>query len=276
MLKNDVKRLEEYARDARKTVFKMIYNAGKGHIGGALSVIEALIVLYYEQMRVDPANPRWEERDRLVLSKGHAGPGLYAVLAQRGFFPMDLVDTMNKPHTKIPSHCDMNLTTGIDMTTGSLGQGLSAATGMALGAKIDRKDKIRIFCVIGDGESQEGQIWEAAMYAAQMKLDNLIVMLDDNGLQIDDYTANINTLSPAEDKWKAFGWSAANVDGHNFTEINDAIEKTRAHTGKPNMIVMRTVKGKGWSKIENKVASHSMPISKDDYENAIGELDRKD
>lgn len=194
MDKQKVKLLNDKADDIRKLIIEMIGRLGVGHVGGSLSIVELLTVLYYDKAKVDPARPDDPDRDRVVLSKGHAGPALYSVLADKGYFPMSKIRTLNQPGTDLPSHCDMNKTIGVDMTAGSLGQGLSCAVGMALAGKIDKKD-YHVYAIIGDGESQEGQIWEAMMYAGNMGLDNLTIFLDNNKMQIDDYTANINALS---------------------------------------------------------------------------------
>lgn len=270
-MKHTIEELKEIAKQNRRTVFQMIGSCGRGHIGGSLSIIELLTVLYYEVMNIDPRNPKKDDRDRLVLSKGHSGPGLYSVLANKGYFDYEEVTLLNKPGTNLPSHCDMNRTEGVDMTTGSLGQGLSVAVGMALAARMDNK-KEYIYCIIGDGESQEGQIWEAAMYAASQKLDHLIAFTDYNNLQIDDFVDKINDVSPLEEKWRAFNWSVQRINGHDMQEIYDAIQKAKANTGKPSMIIMETIKGKGWSKIENTVGSHSMNITREDVASALSEL----
>ncbi|MBN2218793.1 MAG: transketolase [Kosmotogaceae bacterium] len=252
----------------------MIGRLGVGHIGGALSIVEALTVLYFREMRVRPEDPSWSQRDHFILSKGHGGPGLYAVLAERGFFSLDLLWTLNQPETLLPSHCDRLRTPGIDMTAGSLGQGLSAAIGIAIAKKISGNSS-RVFAIIGDGESQEGQIWEAAMLASHRKLDNLIVMQDYNRMQIDGNTSDINGLEPLEDKWRAFGWNVASVDGHNVGEIADAIKKAKEHHGRPSMIVLNTVKGKGAYFAEGKISSHNMEVSEEEWKNAIAELQRE-
>jgi len=270
-LNHDVKALEDLAKEARRIVIRMIGSLGKGHVGGSLSIVDLLVVLYYEHMRVDPCQPRKDDRDRLVMSKGHAGPALYALLSMKGYFDQAEIVTLNQPGTILPSHCDMNLTHGVDMTTGSLGQGLSAAAGMAIAARIDGHDS-NVYCVIGDGESQEGQIWEASMFARQMKLGNLIVFLDKNGLQIDGHVEQINLVESAVDKWRAFGWNVQEVDGHDLGAIDAAIRKAKECRNLPNMIVMRTVKGKGWKKIEGTVKSHSMPVTQQDVADALRDL----
>ncbi len=268
---NDMKTLEDLAKEARRIVMRMIGSLGKGHVGGSLSIVDLLVVLYYEQMRVDPQNIRMANRDRLVMSKGHAGPALYALLTMKGYFDRSEITTLNQPGTNLPSHCDMKLTKGVDMTTGSLGQGLSAAAGMALANRLDNNGAY-VYCVIGDGESQEGQIWEAGMFARQMRLYNLIAFLDKNGLQIDGPLEQINSLLSAAEKWRAFGWHVQEIDGHDMQAINNAIEAAKACTDLPSMIVMNTVKGKGWRKIENTVKCHSMPVSPEDVADALRDL----
>jgi transketolase len=266
--------LERKARQLRMLILEMIGKLGVGHIGGALSIVEALTVLYYKHMNIDPSNPAWEKRDRFVLSKGHGGPGLYAVLADKGYFPVAWLDTLNRPNTNLPSHCDRLKTPGIDMTAGSLGQGFSAAIGMAVGAKIDKTD-IRVYAIIGDGESQEGQIWEAAMFAGHHRLDNVIALQDFNDMQIDGMTADINNLEPIEDKWRSFGWNVYSVDGHDVESIDNAISLGKHTKGKPTMIVLRTTKGKGASFSEGKVSSHNMTITEEQWKAAVEQLKKE-
>ena len=237
-----------------------------------MSIVEILAVLYDKHMQIDPKNPKMEGRDRLVLSKGHAGPALYAALALKGYFPLEELLTLNAPGTKLPSHCDMEKTVGIDMTTGSLGQGFSCAVGIALGSQI-KKDGATIYTIIGDGESQEGQIWEAAMLAAHKKLDNLIAFTDYNKLQIDGAVADINNLEPLVDKWRSFGWQVIEVDGHDCGEIDRAIIRAKLQKGRPAMIIAHTVKGKGVSFVEKKgAANHNMPFTAEDLEKALAEI----
>ena len=270
-MKHSVQELNDIAKEARRVTMKCIASLGKGHVGGALDIVDALTVLYYEEMNIDPANPKMAGRDRLVLSKGHGGPGLYAILALKGFFDMKEIYTLNKPGTMLPSHCDRLLTPGIDMTTGSLGQGLSAAVGMALADRIDGNGA-RVYCIIGDGESQEGQIWEAAMYAGSQELDNLVVLVDDNGMQIDGYTDAINAVRPLDKRWEAFGWATLCIDGHNFSDLEAALTHARTIKKRPTAIIMATVKGKGLSVAEGKLSSHNMPLSPEDVAAALQEL----
>ncbi len=263
--------LQELSKEARKLLIKMLGNLGVGHVGGSLSVIDALICLYYNEMNINPADPKWEDRDRVVMSKGHAGPALYAVLAMKGYFDKAELNTLNKLGTHLPSHCDMIRTPGIDMTAGSLGQGLSAAVGMALAARLDKKD-CRVYCIIGDGESQEGQIWEALMYAGSQRLDNLVVLVDDNGMQIDNYTDKVNAVRPYDTRLAAFGFEVANVDGHDFEQLKAAFARARTVKNKPFAIVMSTVKGKGCSFCEGKLSSHNMKVTEDNVKTALEEL----
>jgi transketolase len=255
----DKSKAEELAREFRYVITDMICRAGGGHLGGALSLVEIVISLYYRVMRVRPTEPRWPDRDRLVLSKGHAGPVLYAALAYRGFFPKQWLTTMNQDGTRLPSHVDRNHTPGIDMTAGSLGQGLSCACGIALAGKLNRK-AYRTFCIIGDGESDEGQIWEAALFAGQQKLDNLVVITDYNKLQIDGFTDEIISLDPLAEKWRAFNWEVFEVDGHDWDQVTETLDKAIAVQGKPAMIVAHTVKGKGNAAVEGQAASHYIRV----------------
>jgi len=263
--------LNDKSKHIRKLIIKMITKAGNGHIGGALSIVDALVVLYYKTLNIDPKQPKMHDRDRFVLSKGHAGPALYAVLADKGYFDVSELDTLNKPNTNLPSHCDMKKTIGIDMTAGSLAQGFSAAVGMAIGAKIDG-DNFKVYTLIGDGESQEGQIWEAAMLAAHRKLNNLIAFLDYNNMQIDGTLDQIVQVDPMDKKWEAFGWNVYCVDGHNVAEIYDAIENAQKCWEKPSMIILKTIKGKGAFFAEGKVSSHHMSITEEQCKKAIEEL----
>jgi transketolase len=245
------------ARELRFVIADMMSRAGSGHLGGAYSLVEILTSLYWRILRIDPARPKWEDRDRFVLSKGHAGPALYATLAFRGFFPTSELLTLNQNGTNLPSHCDMLKTIGVDMTAGSLGQGLSAAVGMAIGAKLDKKE-FRVYAVIGDGESDEGQIWEAAMLAAHRKLDNLIAITDYNKFQIDGAVSEILSIEPLADKWRAFNWEVLEMDGHDWNSIHSTITKAQQVRGKPVMIIAHTIKGKGHSMYENRCESHNI------------------
>jgi transketolase len=260
--------LEEKCRDIRKSTLHMLANLGIGHVGGAMTIIETAVVLYYKVMKLNPQNPKWEKRDRFILSKGHAGPAIYAILADKGYFPKEELLTLNKPKTNLPSHMDMNRTPGVDMTTGSLGQGFSAAVGQALGSLI-KGDGATIYTLIGDGESDEGMVWEAAMCAAHYKLDNLVGFTDYNKLQLDGSPSQVMNLEPLKEKWEAFGWFTQEVDGHDVNAIDTAIEKARGVKGRPSMIILHTVKGKGAFFCEGKVESHNVPITKEQYEKAV-------
>ncbi len=268
-------KLNEICKDIRCDIMTCIGNLGVGHIGGCLSIVEVLAALYFQEMNIDPSNPKMEGRDRLVCSKGHAGPAVYATLANRGYFDKKELLTLNQGGTHLPSHCDMNLTTGIDMTTGSLGQGFSCAVGVALGSKVE-KDGATIYSIIGDGESQEGQIWEAAMFAAAKKLDNLVGITDFNKLQIDGPVAEVVDIAPLADKWKAFGWNVVDVvDGNDMEQVVAALQQAKANrgTGKPTMVILNTVKGCGVSFIESVGAgNHNMNISMADAQRAIAEI----
>jgi transketolase len=271
--KEEVLALKEKCREIRYLTMDAIGRLGAGHVGGSLSVVEALVVLYYKHLRVDPCRPKLEGRDRFVLSKAHAGPALYSILADREYFSKDLLQTLNQPDTTLPSHVNMLLTPGIDMTAGSLGQGLSCAVGIALGSRM-KKDGARVYALIGDGECQEGQVWEAAMFAAHMKLENLIVFCDYNKLQIDGSIAEINSLEPLADKWTSFGWHVINVpDGHDVQQVDRAVVQGQSLPGKPTIIILNTVKGKGVSFAEALgTGSHNMPVSKEQWQLALQEL----
>ncbi|NLB68832.1 MAG: transketolase [Lentisphaerae bacterium] len=255
----DVAAFDARAAEWRYVITDIICRAGSGHLGGALSLVEVMLTLYQRVMRYDPANPLWAERDRLVLSKGHAAPVLYVALADAGFFPAEWLGTLNADGTKLPSHADARFVPGVDFTTGSLGQGLSAASGMAWAAKTDGA-KHTVYCLVGDGELNEGQNWEAAMFASHNKLDNLVAIMDYNRLQIDGYTEEIMGLEPLADKWRSFGWHVLEVDGHSWDELYNAFESAREVTGKPVFIIANTIKGKGCSLIENKPESHNIKV----------------
>ncbi len=264
--------LKETAKEIRRLTFECIASFGSGHIGGSLSIVDVLTVLYFKQMNVDPQNPMFENRDRLIVSKGHAGPAVYATLAHRGYFDKKELLTLNKIGTNLPSHCDMNKVPGVDMTTGSLGQGLSCAVGCSVASKI-KKDGAYIYAIIGDGESQEGQIWEACMFAANKKLDNLIVFLDLNHCQIDGTIEEVVDCGNFEQRFEAFGFDTYSIDGHDLQLINDTIEKAKTVSNKPHMIILNTLKGKGVKFVEDLgVKNHSIPISKEDLEKALEEL----
>ena len=271
MNKELVTQLEIQANILRSDTIDMIGKLGVGHIGGCLSICDVLAVLYFHEMNIDPKDPKKADRDRFILSKGHGGPAVYAALANKGYFPKSELDTLNRSNTKLPSHCDMNLTTGIDMTAGSLGQGFSAATGFAIAGKMDKADHY-VYSVIGDGESQEGQIWEAAMLAGSRQLDNLIAFTDFNNAQIDGTSDEVNCIRPLDAKWAAFGWHVQVVNGHNIEEILEAIAAAKEAKGKPSMIIMNTIKGRGANFITDGVNSHNMPVTMEMAESACAEL----
>jgi len=267
--------LAERANAIRRLTIEAIGTVGIGHIGGSLSIAELLSVLYFEKMKIDPANPHKPERDRLVLSKGHAGPALYAALALRGYFDESKLWTLNQPGTDLPSHCDMNRTPGVDMTAGSLGQGISCGVGMALASRL-RGYESYVYAVIGDGESQEGQVWEASMAAAHFKLDHLIVFLDHNRLQIDGPVDAVMSLGNPAEKWRAFGFFVQEVDGHDVADISAAVERAKTASGRPSMIVLHTVKGKGVPFVEAAgAANHNMAISSEQVGKALLSLSRE-
>ena len=259
----DKAQLDQLAKEFRYIVTDIMCRAGGGHIGGSLSLVEIIITLYFRIMNLKPENPRWEDRDRFILSKGHAGPTLYTALAYRGFFEKDVLLTLNANGTKLPSHVDQVITPGIDQTAGSLGQGLSCANGIALANKLQKRNN-NVFCIVGDGESQEGQIWEAAMFAAHHKLDNLVVITDYNKMQIDAEVENIVSLEPLVDKWRSFGWAVFEMDGHNWDEIYDTINEAIAVKDRPAMIVAHTVKAKGNVCYENRIECHFINIPDED------------
>ena len=267
--------LKLIARDIRCDVIQAIGHLGVGHIGGCLSVVELLTVLYFEAMRIDPKNPKLEGRDRFICSKGHAGPAVYAALANRGFFDKSMLLTLNQGGTNLPSHCDMNRTPGVDMTTGSLGQGFSCAVGAALGSKL-AKDGATVYTLIGDGESQEGQIWEAAMFASAKHLDNLIGFTDYNLLQIDGTVAEVNDVAPLNEKWAAFGWNVIDVaNGNDLCEVSDAVHRAKANrgSGKPTMLILHTKKGCGMKWAEDLgPANHNVKVPAEVAEAAIRAL----
>lgn len=272
MRAEDINFLTEKAKIARKLLLEEIHSLGKGHYGGSLSIIDVLVFLYNFEMNVDVQNPKMEGRDRLVLSKGHSGPALYAVLTDKGYISKEELLTLNKENTSLPSHCDMNKTNGVDMTTGSLGQGISCAVGMAKASKI-KNDNAYIYCIVGDGECNEGQVWEAALAASSFKLNNLIVFVDYNKMQLDGNIKDIIDMGDIASKWEAFGFFTTEVDGHNFEEINNSV-KLGKKQDKPVAIILNTVKGKGVSVIENSgYKSHSMGLTDEQFAKAIEEID---
>ena len=263
-----------HAYKARKHAITGIFNAASGHPGGSLSIADILAVLYFEKMNIDPKNPKMADRDRFVLSKGHCAPALYGILAERGFFPTEQCETLRKIDSIMQGHPDMKNIPGIDMSTGSLGQGVSAACGMALSAKLDKKD-FKVYTILGDGEIEEGQVWEAAMFAAHYKLDNLIAFVDNNGLQIDGDIAEVMSSYPIDKKFEAFNWNVITIDAHDYDQIRAAIDKALVPNGKPTMIIARSIKGKGVSYMENQASWHGNAPKAEQYEQAIKELDAK-
>ena len=264
--------MQKIANEIRGLTLKCVASLGSGHIGGSLSIVDVLTILYYKHMNVDPKNPQKEGRDRLVCSKGHAGPAVYAALAHKGYFDVEELETLNKFGTNLPSHCDMNKTPGVDMTTGSLGQGISCAVGLAVGSKIVN-DGAQIYCIIGDGESQEGQVWEAAAFAAHQKLDNFTVFVDYNKLQLDDYLSVVQSEADIVGKWKSFGFNTLFIDGHDFEALDSAIQCAKNTKGQPTAIILDTVKGKGAKFVEDaKTGNHSMAVTKQDVENFLKEV----
>ena len=269
---SEIKQLKIIAAKARKGAILGTYHAKSGHPGGSLSAADIFTYLYYKEMKVDPENPQWEDRDRFVLSKGHCCPSLYAVLALKGFFDWEELTVLRHVGAMLQGHPDMKRTPGIDMSTGSLGQGVSAACGMALAAKLDNKD-YRTYTVLGDGEVEEGQVWEAAMFASQNKLDNLVVIIDQNGLQIDGTVEDVAGIEPLDKKFEAFGFEVIKIDGHDFEQIKSALDKAKTVKGKPTAILAKTVKGKGVSFMENQVGWHGVAPNLEQFEAATAELD---
>ena len=263
--------LEKKANDVRIGIIESVYNAACGHPGGSLSIADVMTYLYFDKMNVDEKDPKKADRDRLVLSKGHTAPALYSALAHRGFFPVEELKTLRKTDSRLQGHPDMKNIPGVDMTTGSLGLGISCACGMALSAKISG-DAYRVYTIVGDGESEEGQVWEAAMFASHYKLDNLTLFLDWNGLQIDGPITEVMNPTPPDEKFRAFGWNVVVIDGHNFDEIEKAVAEAENCKGKPTAIICRTVKGKGVSYMENAVEWHGAAPKQAEYEIAMAEL----
>ena len=263
--------LKEQAKQIRRDIVSMVGAAKSGHPGGSLSAAEILTYLYFEEMNVNPAEPKWEDRDRFVLSKGHAAPVLYAALARRGFFPAEDLMSLRKIGSHLQGHPDMKKVPGVDMSTGSLGTGFSAATGIALACQLDKKPSY-VYTLLGDGELQEGQVWEAAMSAAHYKLDNLIAFVDNNGLQIDGNIDDVLSPNPIDAKFAAFGWHVQVIDGHDFAQIADAVKAAKAAAGKPSVIVAKTVKGKGVSYMENQAGWHGSAPNAEQVAQAMEEL----
>lgn len=265
--------LAKKANEVRKGIVTAVHSAKAGHPGGSLSAADLFTYLYFEEMNIDPKNPKMEDRDRFVLSKGHTAPGLYSVLANRGYFPVEDLKTLRKLGSYLQGHPCMQDTPGVDMSSGSLGQGLSAAVGMALAGRMDQKD-YRVYCLCGDGEIQEGQIWEAAMFAGHRKLDNLVVIVDNNGLQIDGKIEDVCSPYPIDQKFEAFNFHTININGNDLDEIAAAMKEARETKGQPTAIIMKTVKGKGVSFMENNAGWHGKAPSDEEYKTAMADLDK--
>ena len=269
--RKSAKDLTVIAEGIRLVTLQTLAGFGAGHVGGAMSIVEALAVLYGSELKCDPKTPDWEYRDRLVMSKGHAGPALYATLALRGFFPKEMLSELNQGGGRLPSHCDMNKTPGVDMTTGSLGQGMSTAIGLALGARINRSDSVT-YLILGDGECDEGQVWEGAMFAYHYKLSGLIAFVDKNRQQLDGYTKDVMDTGDLAAKFAAFGWFTQEVDGHDTGAISDAVRAAKAQRGLPSCIVLDTIKGYGCNFAEGVEANHHMTFTQKQMESAIAEV----
>ena len=267
----DTRELEEISKEVRRGIIEEVYTAESGHPGGSLSIADILTVLYFNVLNIDPTNSKWEDRDRFVLSKGHCSPALYSILANRGYFDKELLKTFRNLESNLQGHPDMNKVPGVDMTTGSLGQGLSVANGMAIAGKLNNK-QYRVYCLLGDGEIEEGQVWEAAMTANKYKLDNLCVIVDNNNLQIDGTIEEVMSSYPIDEKFKSFGFQIINIDGHNIQEIIDAFDVAKNVKGKPTCIIAKTIKGKGVSFMENKAEWHGKAPTEEQYNLAMKEL----
>ncbi len=268
------KQLEITATKVRMGIIEGVYNAKSGHPGGSLSVADTLTYLYNAVMNVDPANPEMEDRDRLVLSKGHTAPALYSVLANRGFFPVEELKTLRHIDSRLQGHPVRNKVPGVDMSTGSLGQGISAACGMALSGKISN-ETYKVYAILGDGEIEEGQVWEAAMFAAHYGLDNLVAVVDNNGLQIDGKISEVMSPYPIDEKFAAFGWHVITIDGHDFDAIEKAFQEAERVANQPTVIIQKSVKGKGVSFMENQVSWHGTAPNEEQYKQAMAELQAK-
>ncbi len=265
------KQLAKAANQVRKGILEEVYAAQSGHPGGSLSIADVMTYLYQEELRVDVKNPKWEDRDRLVLSKGHVCPALYAALAQKGFFPLEELKTFRRVGSRLQGHPDLNKAPGVDFTAGSLGQGVSAAAGIALAGKVTGK-AYRVYAILGDGELQEGEVWESAMFSAHYKLDNLCYIIDNNGLQIDGNIQDVCSPYPIDEKFKAFGFEVIVIDGHDFQQIEAAVQKAKSIQGKPTAIIAKTVKGKGVSFMEGKASWHGAAPNPEQYETALADL----
>lgn len=267
----DISELEKKAKEIRRGIIEAVYRAKSGHPGGSLSIADIMAVLYFNEMNIDEKNPKWEDRDRFVLSKGHCSPALYSTLAERGFFSKDLLSTFRKINSDLQGHPDLNKVPGVDMTTGSLGQGLSVANGIALAGKLDSKN-YRVYAILGDGEIEEGQIWEAAMASSHYKLDNLCIIVDKNNLQIDGRTENVMNSTPLDEKFESFGFEVIEINGNNMLEIMKAFAKAKIVKNRPTCIIAETIKGKGISFMEDKAEWHGKAPNEEQYNLAMQEL----
>lgn len=267
----EFKELEKISRNIRISIIKAVHSAGSGHPGGSLSAADILTTLFFQEMNVDASNPKMEDRDKFILSKGHAAPVLYSTLAEKGFFPKEELLTLRKINSKMQGHPDMNKVPGVEMSTGSLGQGFSVAGGVAMANKMDKKNG-RVYVLLGDGELQEGLVWESAMSSAHYKLDNLVAFVDWNGLQIDGNNDDVMTVKPIDKKFESFGWNVISIDGHDFNQITEALDAARKFKGKPTMIIAKTVKGKGVSFMEGNAGWHGKAPNEEEAKKAIEEL----
>lgn len=269
----EINDLKIKANNIRKNIVSMVYNAQSGHPGGSLSVTDILTVLYFKELRLNMENPKDENRDRVVLSKGHCSPALYSVLAEKGFIPKEDLSSFRKVDSYLQGHPDMKKVPGVDMTSGSLGQGLSVANGMAIAGKVDKKD-YRVYCILGDGEIEEGQVWEAAMTSNQYKLDNICVIVDNNNLQIDGSIDEVMSSKPIDKKFESFGFNVIQIDGHDYNEIYNALESAKECKGKPTAIIAKTIKGKGVSLMENQVGWHGKAPNEEEYNKIMDEFNK--
>jgi transketolase len=267
----DIEELKIIAKKIRVKILHMLTKSGSGHTGGSLSAADVAVAIYFSKMKFDPKNPKWEERDRFIMSKGHAAPLIYAIMAEAGYFPMETIDTLRKIESPLQGHPCCQKLPGIEVSTGSLGQGLSVANGMALGLRLN-SNPARVFCIMGDGEIQEGQIWEAAMTASHYKIDNLCAVVDYNGLQIDGPVEQVMNINPVHDKWEAFGWHVTDIDGHDMESIVRALNEAENTKGRPSVIIANTTKGKGSSIFEGKVEFHGVTPTEEEFDKAVKEI----
>lgn len=270
----DVGALKSIAKKIRINILKMLTQAGSGHTGGSLSAVDVAVAIYFSKMNFNPKNPSWKDRDRFILSKGHAAPLLYAIMAEAGYFQEDVLNNLRQMESPLQGHPCCKSLAGVEVSTGSLGQGLSVANGIALGLRLDN-NPARVYCIMGDGEIQEGQIWEAAMTAAHYKIDNLCAVVDNNGLQIDGYVEHVMGIEPIKDKWTAFGWHVIEINGHDMQEILNALEEAENTKGKPTVIIAHTIKGKGVSIFEGKAEYHGVAPTHEELEKALQELENE-